>query len=73
MIKNFDFEGEIGFYLVVDLEYPKELFEDHINYPLAPNKMKITYDLLSEYQKNLIDKNLINFLTQLYQKMRNFF
>ena len=56
-IKNFDFEGEIGFYLVVDLEYPKELYEDHINYPLAPNKMKIAYELLSEYQKNLIDNN----------------
>ena len=53
-IKNYDFEGDKSFYFVVDLEYPRELFDDHINYPLAPTKMNISNNLLSDYQKDLI-------------------
>ena len=36
--------------LEVDLEYPKELRELHNDYPLAPNKIDMKKEMLSEYQ-----------------------
>ena len=34
----------------VDLEYPKELYKLHNDYPLAPEKIEIKIEMLSEYQ-----------------------
>ena len=39
-----------GCVLEVDLECPKELRESHNDYPLAPNKIEIKGEMLSEYQ-----------------------
>ena len=36
--------------LQVDLECPKELRELHNDYPLAPDKIEIKRDMLSDYQ-----------------------
>ena len=36
--------------LEVDLEYPKELSKLHNDYPLAPDKVEIQREILSEYQ-----------------------
>ena len=36
--------------LEVDLEYPKELWELHNNYSLAPDKIEIKWEMYSEYQ-----------------------
>ena len=44
-----------GCVLKVDLEYPKELHELHNDYPLAPDKMKIRREMLSEYQLKTAD------------------
>ena len=44
-----------GCVLKVDLEYPKELHELHNDYPLAPDKMKIRREMLSEYQLKIAD------------------
>ena len=44
-----------GCVLQVDLEYPKELHELHNDYPLAPDKMKIRREMLSEYQLKIAD------------------
>ena len=38
-----------GLILEVDLEYPKDLDELHNDYPLAPEKVKVSKDMLSEY------------------------
>ena len=49
-------KGDIGYILEVDLEYPDKLHELHIDYPLAPEKLAATNDMLSEYCKSIADK-----------------
>ena len=46
-------DAETGYILEVDLEYPPELHELHSDYPLAPEKMEISHDMLSPYQRQL--------------------
>ena len=41
-----------GYILEVVLEYPEELNDLHNNYPLAPEKIAIPYDMLSDHCKN---------------------
>ena len=42
--------------LKVDLENPDKLHELYHNYPLAPEKLEITYDMLSDHSKKIADK-----------------
>ena len=42
-------ESETGATLEVDLEYPKELHDLHNDFPLAPEKMKVTESQVSNY------------------------
>ena len=50
-----------GCILEVDLEYPAELHESHNDYPLAPERLKVKKEWLSEYQANLLeDDNILN-------------
>ena len=57
--KEFDFNYTSnslrGCVLEVDCEYPKELRELHIDYPLAPDKIEIKREILSEYQLETAD------------------
>ena len=58
---NFDMNSvsensPIGYILNVDLEYPDELHVLHNNYPLAPEKLAIPYDMLSDYYKKIADE-----------------
>ena len=46
-------EADVGAILEVDLEYPAELHDLHSDYPLAPEKMVITHDMLAPYQQQL--------------------
>ena len=46
----------IGYFLEVDLEYPDELHELHNDYPLAPEKLAVSSDMLSKYCKKIADK-----------------
>ena len=42
-------KSPIGYFLEVDLEYLDELHELHNDYPLAPEKIAVSTDMLSKY------------------------
>ena len=42
--------------LEVELKYPDELLELHNDYPLAPEKLAVSSDMLSKYCKKIADK-----------------
>ena len=60
-VDNFDVNwvsknSSIGYILKVDLEYPEKLHLLHNDYPLAPEKLAIPYDMLSDYCKKIADE-----------------
>ena len=54
-------DSDDGLILEVDLEYPKDLHELHNDYPLAPEKVKVSKDMLSEYCNKILEKYKIPF------------
>ena len=49
-------DSKKGLILEVDLEYPKKLHDLHNDYPLGPEKVKVTENMLSEYSKRIAKK-----------------
>ena len=56
-----------GLILEVDLAYPSSLHNLHNDYPLAPEKIKVAKNMLSEYAKNIAKK--YNISTGLVHKL----
>ena len=46
----------VGYILGVDPKYLDELHVLHNDYPLAPEKLAITYDMLSDYYKKIAEE-----------------
>ena len=55
-IISFNEKRDVGYILEVDLKYPDKLHELHNDYPLAPEKLFVTNDMLSIYCKSIADK-----------------
>ena len=55
-VNSINEKSDTGYFLEVDLEYPDELHELHNDYPLAPEKLTVTNDILSNYCKSIADK-----------------
>ena len=54
-VNSINEKSEIGYFLEVDLEYPDELHELHNDYPLAPEKLAVSSDILSKYCTEIAD------------------
>ena len=50
-VNSVSVKSPTGYFLEVDLKYPDELHELHNDYPLAPEKLAVSSDMLSKYCK----------------------
>ena len=55
-LEKYKADGKEGFILEVDLEYPQELHGIHNDYPVAPEKVKVSNNMLSAYCKKIAEK-----------------
>lgn len=51
-----DLMKNIGYFVEVDLSYPISIHEKTRSFPLCPENIDITYQMLSPYQKFLLQK-----------------
>jgi len=59
-VRNFDLDSieanaEIGYIVECDLEYPEHLHDHHNDYPMAPEHLTVTSDMLSPFAVSLLD------------------
>ena len=52
-VEEWDEHDKYGYILEVDSEYPKELHDEHSDYPLAPENMSVYENLLSDHQRDV--------------------
>ena len=64
---NVKSNSSTGYILEVDLEYPQELHDTHNDYPLAPEKINIPKEWLSDYGLEIA--NAHNITTETVKKL----
>ena len=55
-LDSYDENSAKGLILEVDLEYPKELHHLHNDYPLAPEKIEVKEEMLSDYSREILGR-----------------
>jgi len=50
-------DGPSGYILECDLSYPKHLHDEHSDYPMAPEHLAVTFEMLSDYAREIVDRN----------------
>ena len=50
-------DAKTGYFLEVDLKYPKELHTKHTDYPLAPESLEVPREWIGKYTESLIERN----------------
>ena len=55
-LDSYDENSAKGLILEVDLEYPPELHRLHNDYPLAPEKMVVREEMLSDYSREILGR-----------------
>ena len=69
-IKNYDEDKDVGLFLNVDVEYPKELHDLHSDLPFLPERMKI--NKCNKLVCNLCDKkNYVVHIRALKQALKH--
>jgi hypothetical protein len=53
MVRNYDPNSDVGYYVECDLGYPKELHDAHSDYPLGPTRQCVTAEMLSPHCQKL--------------------
>ena len=64
-VLNFE-DKHMGYVLEVDLEYPKELHDLHSDYPLAPENMSVSANMVSDFSNSI--HNIIVMVIMLWMK-----
>jgi len=59
-VDNFDLasvkpDDEVGYIIECDLTYPTHLHNSHNDYPMAPEHLTVTRDMLSQFAESLLD------------------
>ena len=54
--KTIDLTSNTGFSCEVDIDYPEEIREHTKDFPLCPENIEITYDMLSPIQKKVLEQ-----------------
>ena len=72
-LDNYSDESNKGLILEIDLEYPEELHDLHSDYPLAPEKICVKKNMLSDYCKTIAEKFNVStgLVTKLIPTLKN--